>query len=128
MVDGIAALGAFFIIYLIVMIGLYIFVSFAFMKIGKKAQLKSPGIAWIPGIGPLLIAFFASGMHWWPWLLLIGFIIPFLNIVVMLVFMVFAIIWYWKMFEAIGKPGWWAIMLIIPIVNIIFIAIAAWSE
>jgi len=63
-------------------------------------------------------------MHWWPWLLLIVAFLPIIN----LVFVVFAIIWHWKMFEAVGKPGWWAILLLIPIVNIIMLAIAAWSK
>ncbi len=125
----------FLLVFFLIMIGLYIYNSLAFMAIGKKAKLNHPGLAWIPGIGPLIIAFQASKMHWWPWLLLGGFLtfsIPILGQVIFLIsaflFIIFTIIWDWKMFQAINKPGWWALMLLIPIVNFIFLGIAAWSK
>ena len=118
--------------FMIISIGLWVYTSFAFMAIAKKAKYSSPGIAWIPGIGPMIIAYKTSGMHWWPWLLIIGFFIPFVNIIAMIVFLVYSIIWTWKLFETIGKPGWWAIAPIIPIVGgiayLVFIGIAAWSK
>jgi hypothetical protein len=116
----------------------YIFLSLAFMAIGRKAKVSSPGLAWIPFVGPAIITYKASKMHWWPWLLLIAFLIPFLNIVAMLIFGVYSIIWMWKTFEKIGKPGWWAIVGlggIIPILGILFslaalvlLCIAAWGK
>ncbi len=109
-------------------IALYIYLSFAYMAIGRKAKLKTPGLSWIPGIGPLIIAYQSSKMHWWPWLLIIGMFIPFLNFISSAVFCVFAIIWNWKMYESIKKPGWWALMLLIPIVGLVFVGIAAWSK
>jgi magnesium-transporting ATPase (P-type) len=109
-------------------IGMYIFMAFAFKAMAKKANLKNPNLAWIPFVGPLILAFQASKMHWWPWLLLIGTVIPFLNFITGIVFMVFAIIWHWKLFEAIKKPGWWAILMLVPIANIIVIALGAWGK
>jgi len=113
----------------------YVYTSLAFMAIAKKAKLDSPGLAWIPGVGPLIIAFQASGMHWWPWLLLLSILImwiPILGwlayIIAMIIFGVYAIIWQWKMFEAVNKPGWWAILCIISPLNLIFWGIAAWSK
>ncbi len=113
---------------ILIFIGIYIYMGFAFMAIAKKAKLKSPGLAWIPGVGPLIIAFQASKEHWWPWLLLIGTLIPVIGFLFQLAFTVFAIIWMWKMFEAIKEPGWWAILMIIPIVNLVIIGVAAWSK
>ena len=115
-------------IFVLICIGLYIYISFAFMAIARKAKLKSPGLAWIPGVGPAIIAFQTSKMHWWPWLLLIGYIIPAVNGLFSLAFMVFYIIWMWKMFEVVKKPGWWSIFVIIPPVWLVFIGIAAWSK
>lgn len=110
----------------------YIFLGFAFMAIGKKAGLSMPALAWIPFFGPMIIAFQASKMHWWPWLLYIGMILGVFNVyiyyIASLIFFVMYIIWIWKMFEAIKKPGWWAILCLIPIVNIILISIAAWGK
>jgi hypothetical protein len=130
-----AFLAGFFVLFIFIFvlsIGLYIYTSFAFMAIGKKAGVKHPGLAWIPQIGPLLVAFMASKNHWWPWLLFIGVVIPLVNFIAMVVFLVFATIWQWKMMEAVNKPGWWAILVFIPFVGglvyLILIGIAAWSH
>ncbi|MBU0957207.1 MAG: DUF805 domain-containing protein [Nanoarchaeota archaeon] len=127
-----AALAAFMILFLLIGIGIWIYLSLAFMKIGKKLKQSSPGLAWIPGIGPAIIAFRGAKMHWWPWLLLIGMIIPFVNIVAGILFVIFNYIWLWKTFEAIGKPGWWPLIALIPLVGpiiyLILLGIAAWGE
>ncbi len=129
MTEGILAfLAGMLVLIVILAIGLYILMSFAYMAIGKKAKLNTPGLAWIPGIGPLIIAFQTSKMHWWPWLLIIGMFIPVVGFIANLAFTVFVIIWHWKMFEAVKKPGWWAILYIIPLVGLIMVCIAAWSK
>ncbi len=126
---GILALIAGMILFFtILMIGLYIYLSLAFSAIGKKAKLNTPGLAWIPGVGPLIIAFQTAKMHWWPWLLIIGTFIPVVGFLFNIAFTVFAIIWMWKMFETVEKPGWWAILFLIPIVGLIMVGIAAWSK
>lgn len=129
----------------IIAIVVWIYTSLAFMAISRKAKQKYPGLAWIPGVGPIIVSFIAAKMSWWPWLLLIGVLvmwIPMAGIVIysiaMIIFAVYAIIWQWKLFEKIGKPGWWAVVpvgVIIPIVGFLFeigylvlIGIAAWSK
>jgi hypothetical protein len=123
-----ALIAAFFVIFLILAIVTYIFMGFAFMAIAKKAKLSTPALAWIPGVGPGIIAYQASKMHWWPWLLIIPMFIPIIGFIPAIVFGVYSIIWMWKTFEAIKKPGWWAILLIVPIANIVIICIAAWGK
>jgi hypothetical protein len=126
-----ALLAAFAIIAFVIAVALYVYVSFAFMAIAKKVKYSTPGIAWIPVVGPALIASNTAEMHWWPILLLIGFFIPYLSIICWIVFAVFFVIWMWKTFEAVSKPGWWAIFAIIPLLNIvflIFLGIAAWGK
>jgi hypothetical protein len=119
-------------VFLILAIALYIYMGFAFMAIGKKAKLSSPGLAWIPGIGPAIIVFQISKMHWWPWLLIIGMlfgaVIPVIEVVCGILFAVFFIVWEWKMFEKVKRPGWWALLCLIPVVNLVLIGIAAWSK
>lgn len=126
LISLIAALGIF--IFFTLLLAVYIYLSFAYSSIGKKAHLKNPGIAWIPAIGPLIITHKSSKMHWWPWLLIVGLFIPIINIFANLVFTIFIVIWHWKMFEYIKKPNWWAILMLIPIVNLVVIGIAAWSK
>jgi len=128
-IEGLFADGFLFLfLYFLFLAGAYVFVSFAFMSLAKKAGDASPGLAWIPGVGPLIIAFRASKMHWWPWLLLVGFIIPFVQFIAIPVFVVFEFIWTWKLFQAVGRPGWWTLLLIIPLVGIIILAVAAWGN
>jgi hypothetical protein len=126
-------------VFAIVGIAIYIYLSFAFMRISQKANISAPGLAWIPGFGPIIQAFRISGMHWWPWLLLMtGFfgIIPIVGIIIYILgiatFFVFTIIWLWKMYEAVDKPGWWSLLGLIPFIGgliaLITIGIAAWSK
>ncbi|MFT4310599.1 MAG: hypothetical protein ACMXYC_03130 [Candidatus Woesearchaeota archaeon] len=72
MIDGALAglLGIIMGIVLLTVLIFYIYTSFCFMKIGQKANDSAPALAWIPLVGPSIIAFRASNMHWWPWLLL----------------------------------------------------------
>ena len=121
-------ISSFFAIFLILALALYFYLSFAYMAVGKKAKINSSGLAWVPFIGPNLIAFQSSKMSAWPWFLLIGYFIPFLNFICMAVFGIFTVIWHWKMFERIGRPNWWAILMLVPVVNLIVIGIAAWSK
>ncbi len=121
-------------LFFIFAIAMYVYMSFAFMAMGRKAKLKTPELAWIPFIGPQLIAFQAAKMHWWPWLLwstLVISWIPGLNVIyfaAILLFSVYGVIWQWKMFERIKRPGWWALLCLIPLVNLVLYGIAAWGK
>ncbi len=124
------ALGLLIVAFIIAVI-IWIYISLAFTAIGRKTGHPHPALAWIPLVGPQLIAVRAAGMHWWPILLLIGTVIPWVGWLFALANAVFFIIWMWKTFEAVGKPGWWSIFQIIPILNIVylvFVGIAAWGS
>lgn len=129
---GIAAV----LIFLVIGVGLWIYSALAFSAIARKAGSSKGALAWIPGVGPLIVSYILSGMHWWPWLLLISIAIAWIPIlgwivypIAMIVFGVYSVIWMWKTFEAVGKPGWWAILYaLIPIVNLILLGIAAWGS
>lgn len=116
----------------IIGIAVYIYQSFAYMSIGKKAKVKNPGLAWIPFIGPIIIAYETSDRHWWPWLLLIGLVIPIVNILAAILFAVFVLVWKWDMLEEINRPGWWILISLIPVVGMIawwiLLGVAAWGE
>lgn len=123
------AMGIIFIfLFALIMLAVYVYYGFAYMSLAKKLKQKSPGLAWIPFVGPLIIEFKASKMHWWPWLLLIGFMIPFIGMIAMIIFCIFSIIWLWKMFEAVKRPGWWALLSLISPLKLIFVGIAAWTK
>jgi len=132
---GFGALGAFiaafFIIFLIVAIALYVYSALALMAIAKRTKTENGWLAWIP-IGNLVLMANIAKMHWWPVLLIIGLFIPIINFFAMMALAVFVVIWLWKICEARGKPGWWAVLTIIPFVGsiwmLIMMGILAWGE
>ncbi len=116
---------------LIIAIIFWIYSSLVFTAIGRKTGHPNPALAWIPWVGPQLRAVHAAEMHWWPMVRLIGTVIPYVGSLFILANAVFFIIWMWKTFEAVGKPGWWSIFQIIPVLNIVylvFLGIAAWGN
>lgn len=121
-------IAAFALIFFFILLVVYLYLSFAYSAIGKRAKVKSPHLAWIPLIGPLIIAYKTSKMHWWPWLLIIGMVIPFINIFANIAFFIVSVVWHWKMFESVRRPGWFSILTLIPIVNFVIIGIAAWGK
>lgn len=123
----VAALMVMFAVMMLIMVVLYIYLGFVYMAIGKKAKYPLYGLAWIPGIGPLIVTNRIADMHWWPILLLAGFWIPIVGQLLMLALAVFSTIWLWKTFEAVDRPGWWALLCLIPIVNLVMLGIAAWG-
>jgi hypothetical protein len=120
---------------IVIIFALYIYLSLAYSKIGSKTKLNSPGIAWAP-MGSLAVIFESSKLHWWPFLMLtIGYILGYIIIVFYLVissstiiyylgigiliattliFAIMSIIWHWKTYEAIEKPGWW---ILVPVIS-----------
>ena len=154
----IIAMAVLGIIFFIVAIGIYVYTSLAFSRIAKRLNQSSPGIAWIPGFGPLIVAYRQSEKNSKPWwalligfiglivgmilmslgifssaLMIIGALIALAAVVVLIYFTAYAYIWTWKMFEALQRPGWWAIIPLfgipfiflglIPYVGIIFVGI-----
>jgi hypothetical protein len=114
-----AWVGSLVILFFIAFIGIYIYLSIAYMKIGEKAGLSCPGVAWA---NPIISIFEISKMHWWPWpTFFIGYLVIYALMLVspVLIYLIFAllifmgvifIMWQWKTFEAVQKPGWWAVI------------------
>jgi len=121
-------------------IALYIYSAFALMAIAKKTGTEPAWLAWIPVANMVLISKIAK-MHWWPVLMMIPAFMFYMiglflfmfgqkiaSIVLfsiagaaLLVFGIYSIIWSWKMFEAVQRPGWWS-MVSIPFVIIYTVA------
>ena len=135
-----AAILAFLIIFVFIAIAVYIYLALALMKVAKRTQTKPAWLAWIPIANLYLMAKVAK-MHWWPIILLIianiltmfqSAIISTIGSILSLVFAIFIIIWTWKICKIRGKPGWWAVITIIPLFGwiwwFILWGILAWGE
>jgi len=130
----IGAFIVFFIAFILILFALYVYLSVVYSKIGSKARLSSPGIAWMPFTGVLAVIFESSKMHWWPFLILIigfssGYILILSSFAIgstmmtlatiilfatTAIFAIMTIVWHWKTYEAVGKPGWW---ILVPVIS-----------
>lgn len=116
---------------IIIFLIIYVYMALAYIALAKKTQTTPAWLAWVPIANFYLVSKMAR-MHWWPILLLIAGLIPILGIVAAIAFMVFAIIWHWKIFERVNRPGWWAVLVVIPVVGAfifyVLLGIAAWGK
>ena len=110
-------LGAFFAVYLLVLVVAYAYIAFCLMMIGKKLNTGDEWWAWIPILNLFYTARLAGKDTWMGILLLV----PFVNLLVMLWF-------WWCISENRGKPGWIGLLLLVPCVNIFVPGYLAFSS
>ena len=114
---GLAALGIFAGIWLIMMLPLYIYFALTLMTVANKLGVKNAWFAWIPILN-IILMFQCAGLT--PWLFLLMFV-PLVNIIVL----VYA---YMKIAERRGFESWLGILMIVPIANLIIPGYLAWAE
>ena len=126
----ILAFGGILLIALVVGVAVYLYFSFALMTLAKKMQTERPWLAFIPVANFYLMSKMAK-MHWWPVLLVFGTLFSGVNEIFSFALSVFVVIWMWKIFKEFKKPGWWAILIIIPILWIVYgvlLGMTAWGK
>lgn len=136
---------------LLVLIGLWIYTSFAWMSIGKKLRHKHPWLAWIPfARGAMILQL--GGFSWqWIFLSLSGIFLLFAlgGIALAILGMVLAgigvaalyilgLISRWRIFEKRKYPGWYSLSLlftglpyigyILGILYLVVLGIVAWKD
>ena len=112
-----AAMGAAFVVFFIIMLAVYVYMALTLQVIAKKTNTENAWLAWIPIVNIILMLNIAKKPLWW----IILCLIPLVNIVVMI------IVWM-AIAEARGKPSWWGILLIVPVVGIIVPGYLAFSD
>jgi len=125
---SIGALWGFFAAYLaislIVGLAVYIYMAWALMVIAQKTQTPNAWLAWIP-IGNLYLMTQIAQVPWWTMLVIVLAWVPFIGYLAVIAVTLW---WWWKIAERRGKPGWYAILLLVPIANIIIPGVIAWSD
>lgn len=129
---GILALfAAFALLFLIIGLAIYVYTSWAWMTIARKTKTHPTWLSWIP-IANLYQRSQIARMHWWPILLIVAGILPTIGGIASLALFAFMIVWTWKSFERVKRPGWWALLIIIPVVGwiayLILLGITAWGK
>ncbi len=114
---GVAALGAFLMVFLVIGLAAYVYMSLALQTIAKKTNTENAWLAWIPIVNIILMLNIAKKPLWW----IILFFVPLVNIVI-------AILVWMGIAEARNKPNWWGILMIVPVVNLIVPGYLAWAD
>ncbi len=112
-----AAMGAFFVVFLVFGLAFYVYISLALQTIATKTHTENPWLAWIPIANIILMLNIAKKPLWW----ILLFFIPLVGIIFMV------IVWM-AIAEARGKPNWWGILMIVPFVNFIVPGYLAWVD
>ena len=112
-----------------ILIGLimYIYMAICLMKIAKKTGTENAWFAWIPILNFILMLRLGEKSSWWA-LLLIGYIIPFVNFLVGIVILVISVMAWMKIAERLGKPNWLGILTVVPIAQLIIPGYLAFSN
>ncbi len=117
----------FIVILFLVGLAVYIYTAFALMSIAKRTNTPNPWLAWIPIANIYLTTQIAGVEGWWTLSLLLA-VIPFVNLVGIWIFLGINVWWWWRIVERLRKPGWWGILTLIPIVNLVIMGILAWEN
>ena len=102
----------------------YIYSAWATMVVAQKLNVPNGWLAFIPIANVYLMTQMAEVPAWMTLFILLP-IIPFIG---SLAFAAIMLWWWWKICERRGREGWWAILMLIPIVNLIILGMLAWAE
>lgn len=109
---------------LVVGLAAYLYAAFALMAIAKRTSTPNGWLAFIP-IANVYLMIQIARLPWWWILSILLAIIPVLGAFLALAATIY--IW-WKIAERLGKPGWWSLLLLVPVVNLVIIGIMAWGN
>ncbi len=103
---------------LLVSVAVYVYYAFSLMTIAHKTGTGSAWMAWVPILNVYLMCKVADKPGWW---LLVIMFVPFINLVL-------TIILWMRIAEVRGFPGWWGILMLVPVVNFIVPGYLAFAE
>ncbi len=117
---------AYFVVLLLFALAIYIFTAVALMVLADKTHSKTPKwFAWIPVLN-LVLMVDEAGLPIWTFLLFFLGIIPLVGGLLALIFELYV---WWKIAERVGKPGWYSLLSLIPLIGpFISIGLIAWGK
>jgi len=117
-------IAAFMGVAIVVGLVVYVYMALVLMTIAKKTNTPNPWLAWIP-IGNLYLMTQIAKVQWWTMLVIFLAWIPFVGGIAVLGVTIW---WWWRICEERKRPGWWALLTLIPLANFIIPGIVAWSD
>lgn len=123
-----ALIGAAILVALILFVALYIYGALALRAIAKRTKQGPLWMAWVPIANVILMLKIAKLQ--WQWIFAIFLnTIPHIGSYLLMAGMVYVL---WKICEVRRRPGWWAVLTIIPGVGpiwyLVLLGILAWSK
>jgi hypothetical protein len=119
-----AAVGAILVFLLVFFLAYYIYSSLAMMRIAQRIGTRHAWLAWIPIANIYLMTQMVGISGWWTFAIFAA-AIPGIGGPLLLAGMIYL---YWMIAEKVGRPGWWGILMILPIVNLVIIGLMAWGR
>ena len=124
--DGVLAtiLGAFLIFAFVILLPIYIYSAVTLMIIAKRTKTEDAWMAWVPFLNIYLMAKIGKVPLW----TLALFALMFLPMVGSLAISGMMVWYWWAIAERMNRPGWWGILMLVPIANLVLMGILAWGE
>ncbi len=108
---------AFFMIIVVLFIGIYIYFSLCLFLIAKKLNVSAPWIAWVPIVQIWTLLQAAGKPCWW----VVLFFIPVIGII--------ASVYVWMCIaENLGRNKWLGLLILAPFINLVYIGVLAFSK
>jgi hypothetical protein len=119
-----AVLGGMILVVVLLALAFYVYMALALQTIAKKTKTENAWLAWIPIANIYLMTQIGGLSGWWT-LGILAVFVPFVGSMAVAALMIYL---WWQICDARGKPGWWALLMLIPIVNVIMPGIIAWTK
>jgi hypothetical protein len=111
--DFMAFVAAFFMVFLVLGVALYVYFSLCLFLIAKKLNVPAPWTAWIPIVQIWTFLKAAGKPCWW----------------VLLLWIPFVAIYVWMCItENLGRNKWLGLLTLVPIVGFVYIGVLAFSK
>lgn len=108
----------------IIAIAAYVYGSLSLMAIAKRTNTENAWLAWIP-IANIYLMMKIGKLPTWSLALWALIFVPTVGALASAGMTV----WYWwAIAERRGKEGWWGILMLVPILNLVLIGILAWGK
>ena len=118
------ALGILIAIFVIILFfAIYIYISIALMSLAKKTKTKHAWMAWIPVLNFYLMTQIAKQSGLWT-LILLAIWVPCGGLAIVAV----GVWMFWIIAKKRKFPGWFSLLLLVPIVNLVILGIMAWKK
>ncbi|MBI4440037.1 hypothetical protein HY638_03630 [Candidatus Woesearchaeota archaeon] len=110
--------------FFVIALAAWIYMGFALMAIAKRTKTENGWLGFIPIANIYLITQIAKLPAWYTLAVLLAFI-PLIGGLALIVALAY---FWWIVAERLKRPGWFGILAVIPIVNLIVVGIMAWGK